>query len=299
VKAINGQPVTDSEAVTGLLAATPSQPITLTVLRKETNTEETITVTPAANIVPKQAIMVAEIVQGAPADGVFEVGDVIINFNGKPINLTATIQEEAKEFGDMLIKVTVRRNGEDTVLEITPRKTPPANEGPMGISLVEIKYDVVYGLGVVDATNSAIKQYGLGDAISYALDRTRSVLTQLVSFPARLINREVSGEQARPVSVVGISQMGGQLLRNTVEDRQPHWILSFTALISLALGFTNLLPIPGLDGGRILFVLIEIVRGKPVRPEFENRIHYVGLLILLGLFAIVMVNDLINPIILP
>jgi len=55
-------------------------------------------------------------------------------------------------------------------------------------------------------------------------------------------------------------------------------------------------PIPGLDGGRILFVLVEIVRGKPMAPEREGIIHMVGLLFILGLFMILVVNDLVNPI---
>ena len=67
-------------------------------------------------------------------------------------------------------------------------------------------------------------------------------------------------------------------------------------MISIALAFTNLLPIPGLDGGRILFVIIEIIRGKPMEPEREGLIHFISLLFLLGLIAVTVINDIINPI---
>jgi len=73
-------------------------------------------------------------------------------------------------------------------------------------------------------------------------------------------------------------------------------IVFFAALISVALAVTNLLPIPGLDGGRILFVIIELIRGKPMEPEREGLIHFIGIMLLLGIIAITLVNDIVNPI---
>jgi regulator of sigma E protease len=122
------------------------------------------------------------------------------------------------------------------------------------------------------------------------------VLGQLVRFPVDLIRGALTVEEARPVSIVGISQVGGQVVNASIEDRSALRLLNFAALISLALGFTNLLPIPGLDGGRILFVLIEIVRGKPMKPEREGLIHLVGILSIMGLFVLLVINDIVNPI---
>jgi regulator of sigma E protease len=73
--------------------------------------------------------------------------------------------------------------------------------------------------------------------------------------------------------------------------------LQTASLISFALGLTNLLPLPALDGGRILFVLIEAIRGRRVPPEREALIHFIGMLILVGLMALVMLQDVFNPII--
>jgi regulator of sigma E protease len=67
-------------------------------------------------------------------------------------------------------------------------------------------------------------------------------------------------------------------------------------LISIALGVTNLLPIPALDGGRILFQIIELIRGKPMDPEREGMVHLVGLMILLGLMLVLVINDLRDPV---
>ncbi len=73
-------------------------------------------------------------------------------------------------------------------------------------------------------------------------------------------------------------------------------IVLFAAMISIALAITNLLPIPGLDGGRILLVVVELIRGKPMAPEREGLIHFIGLLFLLALIAFALINDIANPI---
>jgi len=73
-------------------------------------------------------------------------------------------------------------------------------------------------------------------------------------------------------------------------------IVLFAALISIALAITNLLPIPGLDGGRILFVVIELIRGKPMEPEREGLIHLIGVMLLLGIIFVTVIMDIVNPI---
>ena len=115
-------------------------------------------------------------------------------------------------------------------------------------------------------------------------------------FPARLIRGATEPEERRLVSIVGVSQIGGRFLQDSVEDDRPTLILEYIALISIALGVTNLLPIPALDGGRILFVIVEIIRGRPISPERESIVHLAGLIFLLFIGVIFIVNDLFNPI---
>jgi regulator of sigma E protease len=86
-------------------------------------------------------------------------------------------------------------------------------------------------------------------------------------------------------------------LQQSIEWRLAFPALQTAALISLALGLTNLLPLPALDGGRILFVLIETVRGRRVPPEREAVIHFIGMMILVGLMLLVMLQDVLNPVI--
>jgi regulator of sigma E protease len=122
-------------------------------------------------------------------------------------------------------------------------------------------------------------------------------MTLFFRVPAMLIRGELSAQEARPVSIVGISQMAGQVTEVSVENSSVFPILHFFAFINLALGLTNLLPIPALDGGRIMFVLVEAVRGRRIEPEREGMVHVIGMVLLLGLMLFMIVQDIINPII--
>ncbi|PJF38253.1 MAG: hypothetical protein CUN55_17950 [Phototrophicales bacterium] len=137
------------------------------------------------------------------------------------------------------------------------------------------------------------------DAISFGFQRIGETIGLIFEIPSRLMNQSISFEEARPVSIVGISQIGGQFLQESIENDQPTVILNFIAVISIALGITNLLPIPALDGGRILFVLIEIVRGKPITPEREGLIHLAGMIFLLSIGMLIILYDVLNPLTLP
>jgi regulator of sigma E protease len=115
--------------------------------------------------------------------------------------------------------------------------------------------------------------------------------------PLMLVRGQITASEARPVSVVGISQLAGRAAEETANQRDLFPILWFTGIISVALGFTNLLPIPALDGGRLLFVVIEAIRGRRVEPEREGMVHLVGMLVLLGLMVLMIIQDIVNPII--
>jgi regulator of sigma E protease len=139
----------------------------------------------------------------------------------------------------------------------------------------------------------------IGTAIQQGLSDTWGVVYTTLDVPARLLRGTLTLQDAHPVSVVGISQMGAQVIQSAIDEGQTYPILRFAAVIGVAIGLTQLIPIPGLDGGRILFVIIELVRGKPMKPEREGFVHLIGLMLLLGFMLIFVVNDLINPVLLP
>jgi regulator of sigma E protease len=102
----------------------------------------------------------------------------------------------------------------------------------------------------------------------------------------------LSPADAQVTGPVGIAQMVGGAVSATIDTGRWFPILRLSAVLSAALAVTNLLPLPALDGGRLLFILIEAVRGRRVSPEREGMIHMVGFMVLLGLMLLITVRDL-------
>jgi regulator of sigma E protease len=100
----------------------------------------------------------------------------------------------------------------------------------------------------------------------------------------------------RPVGPVGIAQLAG---RATTQGLATGWwfpLLQLTATLSGALAATNLLPLPGFDGGRLFFVLVEVLRGKRISPRRESLVHLIGLILMLMVILIVTYYDITGPI---
>ena len=116
--------------------------------------------------------------------------------------------------------------------------------------------------------------------------------------PARLITRQIQLAEVRLVSPVGLKAINDQAVDVAVQLGQLFPVMQLLAFVSLALAVTNLLPLPALDGGRILFVLLEIVRGKRIAPEKEGLVHFVGMAILLGLMTMLVIQDILDPVVL-
>ena len=141
-----------------------------------------------------------------------------------------------------------------------------------------------------------VRSYPFGQAVSFAIGDISDTVQQIVTLPTRLLSGLVAPSDARVMGPVGISQVAGLSVEKTVQTGESFWILSLIAQISLALAITNLLPLPALDGGRLIFVLIEAVRGKRISPEREAIVHLVGMALLLGLMVLITIQDISHPI---
>ncbi|MCS6871414.1 MAG: site-2 protease family protein, partial [Anaerolineae bacterium] len=294
ITAVNGVSVGSAAQVEELIEAHRNserrdQPITLTVQRGDETLQ--LTLGEQTGRFPNQAVLITSVTAGMPADGVFQPDDIILSVDGR-VRSVQSIVDYVRERGGETVTFVVQRGNERLTLQVVPLRNVAAGQPAVGIGLRPLEFNLVTGLALAD--RAVGKPFP--EAIGAGIQQAGFILEQLIRFPVDLIRGVLTIEQARPVSVVGISQIGGQVVSASVEDRSPLRLISFAALISLALGFTNLLPIPGLDGGRILFVLIEIVRGKPIAPEREGFIHMIGLVFLLGLFMVLVVNDIVNPI---
>jgi regulator of sigma E protease len=264
-------------------------------------TRYTITVNPAREMNIAAAVLVTAIVENSPAE---EAGllpnDLVFAANGVPFsveNPNKSFVDITEEFVGRDLPLSVLRNGEEITLHLIPRENPPRGEGRIGIQIMATWRS---NEGVVFFNADPQVEYipqPLDAAIQYSFAKTLSVLKAIWDLPGQLVSGALSPEQARPVSIVGISQIGGKYLQDNLRSRSIWMILDFIGLISIFLGITQLLPIPPLDGARVVFVLIEMLRGKPVSPRIEGLINQVGLVIMLILGAIVILMDIFMPLV--
>ena len=138
--------------------------------------------------------------------------------------------------------------------------------------------------------------HGIGQLIHYSAYEVKYCVTSTIDSLGMLFRHQIRADEAL-TGPVGIVNMVGETVQ---ESRQisaravvltlANWVL----LLSSSLGIMNLLPIPALDGGRLVFLLIELVRGKPVDPEKEGMVHMAGMAVLMALMMLVLFNDIRN-----
>ena len=231
---------------------------------------------------PEGAI-IAKIEPGSPAAAAgLQVGDVVLSLDDMVVHSTRDLLPYILAHIDQPIVFTIKRGDSVQNLSVTPRSDPPANQGPTGI--------------IIESLNE-VKKYDFFGAIGRTLEELAWISRQIVELPGRMLRGQVAPNEMRPISVVGISQIGGQAIGNSIELNAIWPIAQLTAGISIALALTNLLPIPALDGGRILFVILEAIRGRRVDPQRETAMHFVGFALLLTAMLIFVYLDIVNPII--
>ncbi|MDX1616935.1 MAG: M50 family metallopeptidase [Candidatus Promineifilaceae bacterium] len=237
---------------------------------------------------PEVAVVISEVVPDSPAmEAGLQPDDVIVSVNDRPVDDISVVVDEITAAAGEPVSLVVERDGREVPLSVVPRQEgeyDPEVEGPTGIRLGAQPTGANVPMGPLEALQESAQS-------------TFDVIYNTLRAPMLLIEGQISPDQARPVSVVGISQLAGRAAEETAIQGSLFPVLWFAGVISVALGFTNLLPIPALDGGRILFVLIEAVRGRRIEPEREGMVHLVGMLFLLGLMVLMIIQDIVNPII--
>jgi len=231
------------------------------------------------------SVAISNVEAGSPAATAgFQVGDVIVNVDGQDVRTSSVLINTVLENAGTPIDVVVRRGEAELTLNVRPRlpdEYDAATQGALGIGMGD---GPRLGIGPLEAAGESARMMW-------------EYLTIYARLPAMLRSGEITPQEARPVSIVGISQIAGLSLQNSLDTGTPYRLLIMAGFISVALGLTNLLPIPALDGGRILFVLIEAVRGRRIEPEREGMVHLIGMLMLLALMAFLIVQDIVNPLV--
>jgi regulator of sigma E protease len=220
-------------------------------------------------------VVVEEVSPDSPAEMAgIKAGDTIISINDKEVKSVGDLSRYIQLNLGNEIDVTVEHADATTeTVTLTPRWRPPEGEGSVGVLSRTVDAVIVS------------ESYPPWEAIPLG---TRSCIEVLVLYKNGIIGLILGTIPFTPAGPVGIVQVTGEVAHSGISP-----VLELTAFISIAIAITQLIPFPALDGGRILFVLLEWVRrGKRVSPKTEGIVHSIGFLILLGLLVLITYQDI-------
>jgi regulator of sigma E protease len=231
--------------------------------------------------VASDTVMVAGVAPGSPAEAAgLHVGDIIASVDGTPVKTPDEMVKMTNERRGQPVALVITRGQTSIPVTITPRLNPPEGEGAMGVR-IDSKVELVY--------------YPLGQALWMGVQQTVGIIVLTLSAPLLLLRGLIPAEAMRPIGPYGIYQQTASAVQVSVQTGWWYPILFFTGFLNTALGLTNLLPIPALDGARIFFVVVEAIRGRRIDPAREGLIHLVGLAVLLVLMLVVTYYDFATP----
>lgn len=219
---------------------------------------------------PRFAFAVGDIVSGFPAEKAgIQKGDVLLRIDSSPVLFFDQLQLALKAVGGKQAQVTLLR-GSDTLnmpVEVTA-------DGKIGFSPIpqELAYDSV--------------KFSLLQSFPKGVDKAAETISMQVKGWGKIFSGDIPANKA-VTGPIGIAKFyGGEWIWSRF------WL--FTALISLGLAFMNILPIPALDGGHVVLLLIEMITGKPISTKAMERVQTVGMVILLSLMVLIFGNDLVG-----
>lgn len=231
------------------------------------------------NMIVIREPVVTEVIEGGAAEAAgIMPGDRITAIDGEKIYLYDEISVYTTLYRGGDTHLTVDRNGEELDIVMTPY------------------YNEQYGKYMIGIINDTfVEELKGGDAFRYTWYEMRyNVIMVWKSLGALLTGHLARENVAGPVGVVN-------MVGDIIEETSPYgWqtvlvnMLNLMLLLTVNLGIFNMLPVPALDGGRLLFALIELVRGKPVPPKKEAYVHLAGMVLLLIIVVIVFFNDIHN-----
>ncbi len=211
---------------------------------------------------------VDEVVKGSAAEAVGLLpGDVVAGVGGKSVTNPVDVTQIVRSSQGAPIAIEIVRKGAPISLSVAPRKDPSS-----GVFMIGVRFGQTRARGpFLDAVK---------EAVVMPIELSGMLLKNIWD----LITRKIHGGLTGPLGIA--KEMAGAAKQGLLK------FLEILILISVALGVFNLLPLPGLDGGRIFFVVINAVRRRDMNPAIETKIHMVGIMVLLMLLVVVTFNDI-------
>ncbi len=229
---------------------------------------------PKGVVASQTTVQVMEVVPGSPAErSGMHIGDRIVDANGvAPID-AAAFREQIRLQGEQPMKLTLADDTSKREVSVTPAMIGDINRLGLGVALADVAHvsfplPKALWLGITTTANLTVlitKAFG-------------GIITDLV------VKQKVAQDVSGPI---GIVVMSGQVVKQGVTP-----FLQFLGMLSVNLAVINFLPIPALDGGRALFLIIEKIRRKPMDRKLENKIHGIAFLLLIGLILLVSIHDI-------
>jgi regulator of sigma E protease len=227
---------------------------------------------PKANVKSRQ-IQIMQVLSGTPAEkSNFKMSDIINSVDGIFFNSTSELQTYVNEHVGQELTYGINRAGSAMELKATPETRPDTGAGGIGISIVEtglVSYP--WYMAIYEGFKTTFIMLWLIIVAFYEL------------FKNLFLGNGLSADVAGPV---GIATLSGQMARMGIS-----YLIQFTAVLSINLAIINFLPFPALDGGRVLFLIIEKIKGSPVKREVEAVIHNIGFALLMLLVVVVTFRD--------
>ena len=215
----------------------------------------------------------------AAQDAGLMAGDVITKINHEKIHFYREVMVISAMNNGETLEIHYTRDGQDGVVMLTPRYDVDDGRYYIGIT----------GAGeYLDCNPLQVFQYGFYEVEYYAKTTYKSL--------GMLIRGQVGKDDVS--GPVGIAQFVGESYDEAEENYGTSSAIltmcEIVVLLSVNLGILNLLPLPALDGGRLLFMFVEVIRGKPVSPEKEGMVHFAGLVVFMVLMVFIMYNDIMK-----
>jgi regulator of sigma E protease len=231
--------------------------------------------------VPYLKPVLGTVEQGTPAAAAgLRPGDTVVKINGKPVSTWDDLSTTVKRSHGATLSLIVDRQAGDSVQHLTIRVSPrlkgSKDEASGGVWII----------GVMPRGDEGLQRVGLLRAFQQAVVQTGHMASSLIVGIVRIIDGSTPVRQA----------LGGPIMIAQLAGREAHQgftnLALFMVMLSLELGIINLLPVPMLDGGHLLFFVFEAFRGKPLKLRHREIAQQVGLLLLVALMAFVIFNDI-------
>ncbi len=224
-------------------------------------------------IITESSVMVSAVLAESPAAAAgLMAGDAILKVNGEAVGTEKALQDAVAENDGLNTEILISRDGEEQKITVMPT-IQSGSRATIGVA--------IYASGLI--------RYPFFSAFVEGAKTTGWLTKEIFGAFGALVSGVFSGQSVADqfAGPVGIANITGQAAREGFT-----YLLQFIALLSLNLAVINILPFPALDGGRILFLIIEKIKGGPVKREVENIIHNIGFFLLIALVIFITYKDI-------